>query len=402
MAAAPGGRARCVRGDDRLAQLCGCNMAIDKAALAKLGGLRSDVHRRRRRRRSFLATARTRRTLAYAPGAVVIHRAAATLAAYIRQQRGYGPAEGLLLRKYPLRASAEAGVYGGAGGWMAAWFGAGARVYYGAFGRGLFQTVYPGAILPLAAQIPLTIQWIAIALALIAGAAFDRFFAALGAIAITVSILCAGAGAALAPTGTIGGATRRAVLAILWLLGPLLRSAERERVKWIFAPDTTTAVGAAAARAGLSGSIVLTPAESFSGEAPNPERVVEALRAALVRRGLTVARGGGYDPYDLRILTPPWLRVPILALERDWQTSIGWHTRLAVWRIAIPAAALFAILTLGRVATVTALAIVVGVTLIAGAIALSRARRIPAVIAAAAAEIAGAFGLRAIGTGGES
>jgi len=40
----PDCRARCVPGDDRLAQLCGCNMAITKAALLKVGGFESDVY----------------------------------------------------------------------------------------------------------------------------------------------------------------------------------------------------------------------------------------------------------------------------------------------------------------------------------------------------------------------
>ena len=55
MAAAPGLPREVRAGDDRLAQLCGCNMAITKAALAEGRRLRSDVYHRRRRRGSFLA-----------------------------------------------------------------------------------------------------------------------------------------------------------------------------------------------------------------------------------------------------------------------------------------------------------------------------------------------------------
>ena len=70
----------------------------------------------------------------------MIHERRATLAAYLRQQRGYGTGEGLLYRKYPLRTADQDGMYAGASS-IGALLG-GARVYYGEFGRGLFQTVY--------------------------------------------------------------------------------------------------------------------------------------------------------------------------------------------------------------------------------------------------------------------
>ncbi len=115
-------------------------MAITKAALQKAGGFDpmftaagDDVDLSWR-------LAACGETLAYAPGAVVIHERRATLAAYLRQQRGYGAGEGLLFRKYPLRTADQDGMYAGSS-WIGALLG-GARVYYGEFGRGLFQTVY--------------------------------------------------------------------------------------------------------------------------------------------------------------------------------------------------------------------------------------------------------------------
>ena len=116
------------------------------------------------------------------------------------------------------------------------------------------------------------------------------------------------------------------------------------------------------------------------------------MRAALVRRGVTVAKGDAYDVYDLQIIVPPGLvRVPLLLLERNEQTFVGWHTRLAPLRIAIAYAFVFALcialpLLLG--ATVAAVSIVVP-----GAIALYRARHLSVVIAAAAADVAAQFSL---------
>ena len=58
MAAAPGQPREVRAGDDHLAQLCGCNMAITKSSPAKGRRIRSDVHRRRRRRRFLVAAHR--------------------------------------------------------------------------------------------------------------------------------------------------------------------------------------------------------------------------------------------------------------------------------------------------------------------------------------------------------
>ena len=138
-------------------------MAITKAALQKVGGFDpmftsagDDVDLSWR-------LAASNETLAYAPGAVVIHDRRATLGAYLKQQRGYGIGEGLLFRKYPLRNADQDGMYAGPS-WIGSLLG-GARVYYGEFGRGLFQTVYSAG--NSYADLPLAIQWIELSLILL-------------------------------------------------------------------------------------------------------------------------------------------------------------------------------------------------------------------------------------------
>ena len=55
-----------------------------------------------------------------------------------------------------------AGAMYGGDSWLGGLFG-GARIYYGAFGRGLFQSVYPNAETSPLLQLPLTIPWVATA-----------------------------------------------------------------------------------------------------------------------------------------------------------------------------------------------------------------------------------------------
>ena len=80
-------------------------------------------------------------TIASAPAAVVIHERRPTLAAYVEQQRGYGRGEGLLFRKYPLKAGSAGAMYGGATRGSAACLVA--RAFITALRPRLFQSVYP-------------------------------------------------------------------------------------------------------------------------------------------------------------------------------------------------------------------------------------------------------------------
>jgi cellulose synthase/poly-beta-1,6-N-acetylglucosamine synthase-like glycosyltransferase len=386
IAAAPGQAQEVRLGDQDLAQLCGCNMAVDKAKLdnrvlfdSTFTSAGDDVDFSWRIRDAEM-------TLAYAPGAVVFHEPRTTIGAYLKQQRGYGRAEGLLFRKYPNRQDS---VYGESRG-FAHWFSTGSRIYYGAFGRGLFQTIYPRSWLPLAAQVPLTFQWISIAMLLAVAGIFDRAFGILGTTGLFVTLTCAVVGAA-GSAGKLPGMASRAVLIGLWLLGPLLRSWEREWVKWSFSADASGAVPSAATR--LSGTILLpgqSPefAQGGAVRLDNRDEMIEALYLALVRRGLAVAKGNSYDSFDLRIVVAPCIRIAVLFLESGNTISVGWRTGAAGWRIAALLTALLITLLVGGFSPAIAIAICGLTSGTFAALALRRAWRVPAVICAASTELA--------------
>jgi O-antigen biosynthesis protein len=390
IAAAPGQAQEVRLGDQDLAQLCGCNMAVDKTKLGPrqlfdpaFTSAGDDVDFSYRLRDADM-------TLAYAPGAIVLHERRATIGTYLKQQRGYGRAEGLLFRKYPYRQDS---VYGDSG-WFAHWFGAGSRIYYGEYGRGLFQTIYPRSWLPLAAQLPLTVHWIVIAAFLAAAGIFNRTFGLLGMAGLVVTLACAVAGA-MGSDRKPPGVASQLILSALWVLGPLLRSWERERMKWSFAPDASGPAKPASIR--LSGTIPLVERPRASAEpAPygdagppdNIDEMVEVLHLALVRRGLTVAQGSSFDPFDLRIIVPPYIRVAVLFLTGGGGVSLGWRTSVAGWRIAALLAVFLIILRVGgfSLTTVAALCGLAGGAV--AAFALRRALRVPAVLSGAAVELA--------------
>jgi hypothetical protein len=391
MAAVPGLPREVRAGADVLAQLCGCNMAITRGALQKIGGFDpmftdagDDVDLSWR-------LAASGETLAYAPGAVVIHERRATLPAYLRQQRGYGAGEGLLFRKYPLRSTDQSGMYAGSS-WVGSVLG-GARVYYGEFGRGLFQTVYSAG--KSYVDLPLTIQWVGVSAILLVLGAFDRSLGELGFAGIAISILVAALAAASAPIPrTHAGPFARIYLWTANLLGPLIRSSARERVKWQL--PTSAAETDISDPVTLSGHIEFQSSDSAE---IHTAKALAVMREALVRRGLAVAETDGFQSYDLEIAVPPMVRVPINTLRRgDERLVLQWRTRTVTPRALVAAAVVLLIMLAAGLSLSAGLVGVICAALAVSLFAIARARRIPAIIQASAAEVAGALGLKIAST----
>jgi hypothetical protein len=266
---------------------------------------------------------------------------------------------------------------------LAALFGSG-RIYYGAFGRGLFQSLYPARGVEPVLQIPLSIVWLGAAAILIAAGALLSPLGFLGFAALAVSFVCAAVAAMAAPLDRAhSGPWARATLVALCILGPLVRSIERERVRWRFDP------GAIASGPGrtlqMRGAIVLV-ADDGASIAAKP--LLDDLRAAIVRRGLTVAPSDGFEPYDLQIRLPPAIRVPINALDEGARrVTLRWRLSLARGPLAISACVLAILLLIARF-SLTAIGLIVAfAACVFVALAVSRATLIPAVLRACADQV---------------
>ncbi len=392
MAVAPGIPHEVRGGDDRLSQLCGCNMAVTKAALNAVGGFDplfvtagDDVDLSWR-------LAERGELLAYAPGAVVMHQRRAAIRAYLAQQRGYGAGEGLLYRGYPLRNATADGMYRSSG-LLASIFG-GARVYYGAFGRGLFQSVYPNASAGIAAELPLTFEWFAIAIILLALGSASRLLGVLGAAGIVISLAAAAIAAMRAPvTPRFSGFASRIQLWIMNLLGPLCRSYARARIKWSVDPDSD--LGTPIPQPDGTGMLLFSPAREEDALTVGAAAMLDEIRRALVRRGVAVARTDGYQSYDLQAIVPPMIRASLNALARERGCiALKWRVTAAPRRALAAAGVLFVVLAATGMSAYHALIAVILAGCVIGGFAFLRARRLAATIVAAAADAAAAIGAR--------
>ncbi len=234
VAVAPGGPTHVLLSDEVAEHIAGCNMAFRRETLLGLGGF-DPVYRAagddvdvcwRFQDAGHL--------IGFSPAAIVWHFRRNTVAAYCRQQRGYGKAEALVYSKHPFRFN----LFGQAK-WLGRIYGDLSTslllsrrpvIYSGVFGRGLFQTLYEPPS-TLTAYLPLTFEWSAAALILAAAAIVGGGWWQLLAVPLLVTWAMCVNGALKAPIDRrFTGLKARALVALLIYLGPLLRGAER--IRW--------------------------------------------------------------------------------------------------------------------------------------------------------------------------
>lgn len=171
-------------------------------------------------------------TIGFTPTAIVWHFRRNTVAAYLKQQQGYGKAEALIYFKHPSRFNllGQPQWLGRIYGDLSAYLRFGQPVIYsGVFGRGLFQTLYePGS--SLISYLPLTLEWNLTALILFVSALLsgDRPWLSAAMFLTSVSWCVVGALQARIDSRFLG-VRARLLVAMLIYLGPLVRSVERYR-----------------------------------------------------------------------------------------------------------------------------------------------------------------------------
>jgi O-antigen biosynthesis protein len=145
VAASPGNPSHVMLDDRRAEHIPGCNMAFRRDVLMRLGGFDPQYRQAGDDVDMCWRLIDEGGVIGYAPGGFVWHHRRETVAAYLKQQIGYGKAEALLHFKHPQRFSVV-----GHCSWHGRIYGSGTaglpvipeRIYYGPFGLAPFQVVY--------------------------------------------------------------------------------------------------------------------------------------------------------------------------------------------------------------------------------------------------------------------
>ena len=306
VANAPGGPIHVLLSDQEAEHIPGCNMAFRRKSLLAIGGFDTQFRTAgddvdicwRLRERGW--------TLGFHPGAVVWHHRRNSVRTYWKQQMGYGRAEALLEQKWPEKYNSAGHV-----SWAGRLYGLGLteairlrrpRLYQGAWGAALFQSLYrpaPGVL----AALPLMPEWylaiLTLALLTALGSAWSPLLFALPLLGLAVGAVVTQAVLSAARARfSRAGRSRRATFklygltALLYLVQPLARL--RGRLAHGLTPwrrrGTSGAAGPWRRTFTLWRERGRTAAEHLAD-------ISEALRQA----GAVVRAGGDFDRWDLEV-----------------------------------------------------------------------------------------------------
>jgi GT2 family glycosyltransferase len=302
VANAPGGPVHVLISDLEAEHIPGCNMAFRKAALQEIGGFDPAFRAAgddvdvcwRLQAKGF--------TLGFSPAAVVWHHRRNSVAAYWKQQVGYGKAEALLEKKWPEKYNAAGHLtWGGRvyGNGHTHTLGRAWRIYYGTWGGAPFQSRQENAP-ALVWCLPLMPEWYLVILALawlsVLGIHWKPFLLTLPLLLFAVAAPLAQA--ILSGTRASFPTTRSrparaglcALTAFLHLLQPLARLWGRLR------HDLTPW-----RKRGVAGLAFprLRHFRIWSERWQDAAQRLVSLETALRAAGVSVSRGGDYDEWDL-------------------------------------------------------------------------------------------------------
>ena len=317
----PGGPAHVMLTDREAEHIPGCNMAFFKNALVAIGGFDpiyckagDDVDICWRLQQAGYK-------IGFSPAAFVWHYRRSTVSAYLKQQRGYGEAEALLVRKHPEYFNTF-----GAGVWRgriytASKFGLLIRapiIYRGVFGSAPFQTLYasePATTLMLLTTLEYHL-FITLPLWVLSVTFHALLPVAIASLLVSI-VVCAVAGA---QASLLKSKTRwwsRPLVALLYFLQPVVRGWARHqsRLALRLAPE--------AARETLhsvtmrDGTDSLDEARYWSEKRIERVEFVSTLLRELDKRGWPNRSDIGWSEFDVEIYGNRWSNVQLITAAED-------------------------------------------------------------------------------------
>jgi len=230
VAVSPGAPTHVLLSDEIAEHIPGCNMAYRRENLMEIGGFDATYRAAGDDVDVCWRLMDAGHVIGFHAGMTVWHHRRNTVKAYLKQQKGYGRAEAMLLPKHQHRFnmlgnSRWAGrIYGDISGALLT---ARPVIYHGVFGSGLFQTLYEpkGS---LSAYLPMSFEWMLASIILL-GLGLVSPFAAIPAglmMLTTLAFVCYRAAQAKLPKN-YDSFLSRVIIAALTLIQPWVRGKAR-------------------------------------------------------------------------------------------------------------------------------------------------------------------------------
>ena len=316
VAASPGGPTHVLLNDQVAEHIPGCNMAFRKDVLQATGGF-DPVFRSAGDDVDLCWRLQNEgHSIGFSAAAMVWHFRRNTTKAYIKQQMGYGAAEALLYFKHPYRFNLL-----GQSKWLGRIYGDLEHslflprpvIYYGTFGRSLFQTLYE-APASLFAFLPFTLEWNIVAAVVLLGCAGAGPWASLGALPLLIAFTAAAATAWRARLDPRYDDWRsRVLVAGLTYLGPLARSWQRYRTRLEGVRAVERVVFAAPLQTPRVDWLARTFALSYwSDTGTEKEELLHGVIEFLNPRRYHVAIDQGWSEWDIDVHRGLWARAQLM------------------------------------------------------------------------------------------
>lgn len=320
--ASPGGPAHVLLEDGSAEHLPGCNFAFWRWALEGIGGFDPVFRRAGDDVDVCWRILRQGWRLGFAPAAVVWHHRRSTVGDYLRQQAGYGEAEGLLVAKHPERFNAIGGAR-----WqgridppgMSPLFWNRSVVYRGVFATAPYQTLYTPAadgVLPLLTSLE---YHAIVALPLVVLALLWPALWPLAATALCVPpALCLLAAARVRLPADRARWWSRPLIAGLHHLQPLVRGAARYQARFNRSTDPRgpeAATPEAALPVPPRGGVLAY----WSREHRDRRAWLERMVGALENRCWSHREDTGWGDVDLEVSGSPWAVVTVVTMSEPNQ-----------------------------------------------------------------------------------
>ena len=320
----PGGPAHVMLTDRIAEHIPGCNMAFYKWALNEIGGF-DPIFRKagddvdvcwRLQQRGY--------KIGFSPGGFVWHYRRSTVNAYLRQQRGYGEAEAILVRRHPEYFSTFGGSIWHGRIYTAAKFGLTVRppiIYHGVFASGFFQTLYtaePAFVLMLCT----TLEYhVLVNLPLLVLSVPFPYLLPLAIVSLLLSIgVCIAAGLQSELPRNKQRFWSKYLVALLHFLQPIVRGWARYQGRLTIGP-TPKAAYQSLDYVDLKGRPEsLDVVEYWTDRPLDRLQFVQSILTSLERQGWQFKIDAGWCEYDLEVFGSRWghLHLTTVAEARDY------------------------------------------------------------------------------------
>ncbi|TAL01170.1 MAG: glycosyltransferase [Verrucomicrobia bacterium] len=317
----PGGPAHVMLDDRQAEHIPGCNMAFYAWALAEVGGFDpifakagDDVDICWRLQQAGMK-------IGFSPAAFVWHYRRSNVAAYLEQQRGYGEAEALLVRKHPEYFNSFGDSVWRGRIYTPSKFGVLLRapiIYRGVFGSAMFQTLYNSQP-ALTLMLFTTLEYhLLVALPLWVLTASFKYLLPLAIASLLVPLgVCVAAGV---QADLRKGKTRwwsRPLVALLFFLQPIVRGWARYagrlrlRVPLPTARETFDSVSLS------DGVFSLNEVQYWSERRVERVEFVSAILEELNRQGWPHRSDIGWSEFDAELYGNRWSNVQLTTVSED-------------------------------------------------------------------------------------